>query len=187
MKLILLPPQQEKLDPLMLDEATFTELVDGQKEVGWRQLFNKIDGFSPTLAKEVVARAAETGLWEAYQQVIDRFDVAHVSPQLLMDGDEPIAASAMVLHQFPHASSQAFDTMSDALAAYYEAVTLKENIASERRTLTQALTKTGESAPAEIRWVARRSRTGREIGGLSHSGRVAFSPIYTLSPADRNR
>ena len=58
-----------------------------------------------------------------------------------MDGDEPIAASAMVLHQFPSASSQAFDTMSDALAAYYETITLKENIVSERRTLTQALTK----------------------------------------------
>ena len=137
----ILPPQQEKLDPLTLDEATFTELVDGQKEVGWRQLFNKIDGFSPTLAKEVVARAAETGLWEAYQQVIHCFDAAHASPQLLMDGDEPIAASAMMLHQLPHASSQAFDTMSDALTAYYEAVTLKEDIASERRTLTQALTK----------------------------------------------
>ena len=136
-----LPPQQEKLNPLTLDETAFAERVGGQKEVSWRQLFNKIDGFSPTLAKEVVARAAEMGLWEAYQQVISCFDAMHASPQLLMDGDEPIAASAMMLHQFSHASSQTFDTMSDALNAYYGAVTLKEAIASERQTLTQALTK----------------------------------------------
>ncbi len=136
-----LPPQQEKLDPLTLDEAAFTELVGKEKEVSWRQLFNKIDGFSPTLAKEVVARAVETGLWEAFRQVIGCFDAQHASPQLLMDRNEPIAASAMVLHQVPHASSQAFDTMSEALTAYYEAVTLKEEMASERRTLTQALTK----------------------------------------------
>ena len=55
-----LPPQQEKSNPLTLNEASFTELVGGQTQVSWRQLFNKIDGFGPTLAKEVVARAADT-------------------------------------------------------------------------------------------------------------------------------
>ena len=136
-----LPPQQEKVNPLALDKAAFTELVDGQAEVSWRQLFNKIDGFSPTLAKEVVARASETGLWDAYQQVIAHFDPENVSPQLLMDGDEPIAASALPLQQFPDATLQAFDTMNDAIAAYYDAITLKENIVSERNALKQALTK----------------------------------------------
>ena len=136
-----LPPQQEKVNPLVLDKAAFTELFEGQTEVSWRQLFNRIDGFSPTLAKEVVARAAETGLWDAFQQVIAYFDPEDVSPQLLMDGDEPIAASALSLQQFPDATTQAFDTMNDAVAAYYDAITLKENIVSERNTLKQALTK----------------------------------------------
>ena len=136
-----LPPQQGKVDPLTLDAAAFTELFDGQTDVSWRQLFNKIDGFSPTLAKEVVARTTETELWDAYQQVIAYFDLKHTSPQLLTDGGEPIAASTLPLQQFPHAASQAFNTMSDALAAYYEAITLKETIISERGTLTQALTK----------------------------------------------
>ena len=136
-----LPPQQEKLNPLTLDKAAFTELVGGQALVSWRQLFNKIDGFGPTLAKEVVARAADTELWDAYQQVIACFDPKHTSPQLLMDNGEPIAASPLPLHQFSQASCQAFDTMSEALAAYYDTITLKEGIASERRTLTQALKK----------------------------------------------
>ena len=136
-----LPPQQDKVDPLTLDEVAFTELFDGQTDVRWRQLFNKIDGFSPTLAKEVVARAAETELWDAYQQVITSFDLKHASPQLLMDGNEPIAAASLSLQQFPNAASQAFNTMNDALAAYYDAITRKESIVSERSTLTQALTK----------------------------------------------
>ena len=136
-----LPPQQEKADPLTLDKAMFTELVGGQAQVSWRQLFNKIDGFSPTLAKEVVARAADIELSDAYQQVIACFDPKHASPQLLMDNGEPIAASPLPLHQFPQASCQAFDTMNEALGAYYEAITLKERIASEKRALTQALKK----------------------------------------------
>ena len=107
--------------------------------MSWRQLFNKIDGFSPTLAKEVVARAAETGLWDAYQQVIAYFDPKHAAPQLLMDGGEPVAAAPLQLHQFPQAFRQPFDTMSEALSAYYGAITLKERTDSERRALTQAL------------------------------------------------
>ena len=136
-----LPPQQEKLDPLTLDQAAFTEIVGGQEAVHWKQLFNNIDGFSPTLAKEVVARAAETELWDAYQQVITYFDPKHASPQLFTDGNEPIAVSALLLQQFPNVTSQAFDTMSDAFCAYYDAITLKEHIASEHRMLTQALKK----------------------------------------------
>ena len=136
-----LPPQQGKVDPLTLDSAAFTELIDGQAEVSWRRLFENIDGFSPTLAKEVVARAAETELWDAYQQVITYFDPKHSSPQLFTEGNEPIAVSALPLQQFPSATSQVYDTMSDAFCAYYDAITLKENIASEHRTLTQALKK----------------------------------------------
>ena len=136
-----LPPQQGKVTPLIPDKETFAELFDGQSEVGWRELFSKIDGFSPTLAKEVVARAAETDLWDAYQQVIAYFDPANATPQLLMGGDEPIAASALPLHQYPNATAQAFDTMNDAIAAYYDAITLKERIISERNVLKQALKK----------------------------------------------
>ena len=136
-----LPPQQGKVDPLTLDKAAFTELTDGQAAVSWRQLFNKIDGFSPTLAKEVVARAAETELWDAYQQVTIYFDPKHASSKLFMEGNEPIAVSAFPLQQFPNAVPQDYDTMSDAFCAYYDAITLKESIASEHRTLTQALKK----------------------------------------------
>ena len=136
-----LPPQQDKLDPLTLDESAFIQLFGERVEVSWRQLFNKIDGLSPTLAKEIIARTAQTDLWSAYQQVIACFDPGNTSPQLLMDEGVPLAVSPMPLHQFPHATSQTFDTMSDALTAYYDAITLNESIASERRSLTQALTK----------------------------------------------
>lgn len=147
-----LPPQQEKAEPRALDEAGFKAIVESlRKESGqgcpsyakvtWRGLFNKIDGLSPTLAKEIIARAEKIPLWDAYQQVIAYFDASNASPQLLFDGTEPIAASPMPLHQFSDATSQTFGTVSEALCAYYDAITLKEAMASERRALTQALDK----------------------------------------------
>ena len=165
-----LPPQQEKVDPLMLDKTSFTELVGGQATVSWRQLFNKIDGFGPTLAKEIVARAKDTELWDAYQQVVAYFDPANASPQLLVDNGEPIAASPLSLHQFPQVSSQAFETMSEALSAYYNAITLKEHIASERRALTQALKKQENLLQRRADGLCTDLETGRKSRGLPNSG-----------------
>lgn len=135
-----LPPQQEKLDPLTLDQATFSEHFS-TSDVTWKSLFNKIDGLSPTLAKEIIARAEKTELWEVYQQVIAYFDPNQTSPQLIMDGGNPLAASPIPLYQLPSASSQTFETMSEALTAYYDAITLKEKEISEKHTLRQALEK----------------------------------------------
>ncbi len=138
-----LPPQQEKLDPLALDRETFRELFlsSNVETVRWKSLFSQIDGLSPMLAKEIVARAEQTDMWNAYQQVIDYFEPMHARPQLLTENDTPIAASSMPLQQFPNATAQTFETMSEALTAYYDAINLKEKIASQQRTLTQALQK----------------------------------------------
>ena len=135
-----LPPQQEKIDPLTIDQATFLELFSSS-EVPWKSLFSQIDGLSPTLAKEIIARSEKTDLWNAFQQVKAYFDPNVVTPNLLTDGDGPLAASPLTLQQYPNATSQPYDTMSDVLSAYFDAITEKETIASEIQTLTQALEK----------------------------------------------
>ena len=135
-----LPPQQEKTHPLTIDKTTFSQLF-ASSEITWKSLFSQIDGFSPTLAKETIARAEKSDLWEAFQQVIAYFNPNYATPYLLTDGENPITAYPITLQQYPNASSQPYDTMSDALSAYYDAITLKETIATELQTLTQALEK----------------------------------------------
>ena len=160
------PPQQDKWHPLKLDQDAFFNLVENQK-VGWRSLFNQIDGLSPTLAKEIIARVNDSAtlddLWRAYQQVVGCFQSSDSRPQVLIeadnapenpgsdegasypnrldDGDKVVAVSALKLTQFPNTESRHFETMSEALSAYYDAVTREEAIQSERNTLRQILDK----------------------------------------------
>ncbi len=137
-----LPPQQEKADPLELNEAGFKALLESEPRVTWRSLFSKIDGLSPTLSKEIVARAEEVPLWEAYRQVIAYFQSKPAAPHIRFDGKNPVAVSPMPLRHLSAAGQrETFDTMSQALSAYYDAITLKETVASEQRALTQALDK----------------------------------------------
>ena len=155
------PPQPDKWHPLKLDRDTFVSLVEN-REVGWRFLFNQIDGLSPTLAKEIIARAGDPStpaqLWEAYQQIVSCFQPSHSRPQVLIEasgsvkqsqsesnnlaeGDKVVAVSALKLSQFPNTESQFFQTMSEALSAYYDAVTRDEAMQSERNALRQVLNK----------------------------------------------
>ncbi len=155
------PPQQDKWHPLKLDQETFISLVE-DREIGWRFLFNQIDGLSPTLAKEIIARVDNQStladLWEAYQQVVGCFQSSHSRPQVLIEandrgkqsqsesnnleeGDKVVAVAALKLAQFPHTESRFFETMSKALAAYYDAVIHDETMQSDRNGLRQVLDK----------------------------------------------
>ena len=139
------PPQQDKLHPLTLTREKFISLIESQEEVDWRFLFKQIDGLSPTLAKEILARTDEPvtaeGLWQAYQQVVAYFDSGHITPQVLINANDIVAATPMKLYQFPHAERQSFETMNEALSYYYDTIALKEAIRSVRQALNQALDK----------------------------------------------
>ena len=89
------PPTQEKLNPLALNYGTFAALIENQNQLNWKFLFNRIDGLSPALAKEIIARAGDSPtpdqLWEAYQQIILPFNPVHSQPQILI-ANSPCAA-----------------------------------------------------------------------------------------------
>ena len=142
------PPPQDKLDPLTLEREAFVSLVESQTTLDWRTLFDRIDGLSPTLAKEIIHRAYDNptldGVWEAYQQVAVHFNPAHSMPQILVDvkdKNKVIAVSALELHQFPHTARRTFETMSQALSDYYDAIARAEAIQSERNALNQVIDK----------------------------------------------
>ena len=151
------PPQPAKLDPLMLDCATFVTLIENNSVVDWRCLFNQIDGLSPTLAKELLFRADDSScaekLWATYKEIRAYFNPPYGNPTVLVspkDHTDPVAVSPLPLHQFHGAGNLTFDTMSEALNVFYEMVVIKETIQSERRTLRQALDKLLDAANRKI-------------------------------------
>ena len=135
-----LPPQQEKLDPFSLDENTFAQIIQDSNG-GWKSLFNNIDGLSPTLAKEIMKRSENTELWDAFKQVIKYFYIEHSAPQVIIEGEKPLAASSLPLHQFSDTESLPLSTMSEALTTYYDSVAENEKKISHKNTLLQAVKK----------------------------------------------
>lgn len=142
------PPLQAKLNPLKLDYEAFVALVEDNPEVDWRCLFNAIDGFSPTLARELLVRTGNPNcareLWTAFKEIRPYFNassgnpILHFSPK---DHDDPVAVSPFTLQQFCGMDYVEFNTMSEALNSFYEMIDTNETIQSKRHTLCQALEK----------------------------------------------
>ncbi|MDE0505739.1 MAG: NFACT RNA binding domain-containing protein [Candidatus Poribacteria bacterium] len=143
------PPRRPvKLDPLNLDYQTFLTLAENGSKVDWRCLFDRIDGFSPTLAKELLFRADKPNcagkLWASYGEIKPHFNPPYGNPIVLVnpnEGDDPVAVSPFPLNQFRGMNHLMFNSMSEALNSFYEMVVTKEAVQQKRRTLCQVLEK----------------------------------------------
>lgn len=175
----ILPPQQDKIDPLTLDRVDFSNLFDSS-DLTWKSIFNKIDGLSPTLAKEIITRAEKVELWEAFQQVIDYYDPKIAAPQLIMDKDEPIVASPLPLIQYSESTSQPYSTMSEALSAYYDAITLKENKANQKRTLTQAFDKQKVQLQRKVKALKKDLESAEKSEDYRIKGELILSNLHNI-------
>ena len=186
------PPQEDKLHPLTLEYEQFISLVEPQSEINWRMLFKHIDGLSPPLAKEILARSGDSPaperLWEAYQQVIASFDPAHSTPQVLINVGEAsfpqyevVAVSPMKLCHLPHTDIRPFDTMNEALNDYYDTLALKEAVRSERHALNQVLDKMMATIDRKITALNRDLATAEKAEDYRIKGELLKAHLHLVS------
>ena len=142
------PPRKAKLDPQKLNFDVFLTLVENNPEPDWRCLFNAIDGLSPTLAKELLARAENPhradSLWTAFKEIRAYLNRGNGNPIVLInpkDHNDPVAVSPLNLKQLRGMECLEFKTMSEALNSFYEMIDTKEAIQSRQHTLRQVLEK----------------------------------------------
>ncbi|MFQ6042262.1 MAG: NFACT family protein, partial [Candidatus Poribacteria bacterium] len=194
-----LPPQQQKLDPFSLEKSQFLSLFeDNSQKQTWRVLLNNIDGMSPMIAKEIVARAGGDGipeaLWDAFKEVLAVFksprpplikgeQIGAHSPQVHVsatDETDVIAVSALPLMQFPETKRLHFESMSEALEYFYQSIILKENIATQRNALTQALNKKREAAENKLAALLKDLRIAENADDIRIKGELIISNLHKM-------
>ncbi|MBI2902453.1 MAG: NFACT family protein [Candidatus Methylomirabilis oxyfera] len=125
---------QGRVDPRSVGEGEFHELVRPRVEAGNEPagvLMTCFAGLGPLMARELVTRAelslpaAPDGqarsLWGPFRELIGRVSDGLFEPRLLIGDDgQPIGLSAFRLATVPADRQVAYDTMSEAVAAYHE-------------------------------------------------------------------
>jgi len=192
-----LPPQREKLKPFGLDYSTFSSALEGDaKKQTWRALLNNIDGMSPALAKEIVARAEteveSSGtlqsqnlevIWEAFKEVIEPFQNDSLSPQVFAspeDETDVLAVAALPLVQFAGSQRLPFSSMSEALECFYDCITLKEETTSQINALKQALKKKREAGENKLVALSEDLATAENAEDFRIEGELLTANLFRL-------
>lgn len=152
----LLPPQQSKLNPLLMSEASFTEalLATDLSQTLTKALFATVEGLSPQTATEIVVRSGlettypldEVGLREiqrVYQVIGD-----------LVEGDCQPAITGQDFYFLPLQSrsgkSEHFDNLNTLLDVYYDRQERYTAFASRRQTLFKQIDQQRERLAKKI-------------------------------------
>jgi len=192
-----LPPQREKLNPFSLDYSTFSSTLEGDaKKLTWRALLNNIDGMSPALAKEIVARAETEGessgtlesqnlkvIWEAFKEVVEPFQNDILLPQVFAspkDETDVLAVAALPLVQFASSQKLHFESMSEALEYFYDCITIKEEITSQINALKQSLKKKREAVENKLVALSGDLATAENAEDFRIKGELLTANLYRL-------
>lgn len=178
-----LPPQQDKIVPHKLTEDRLETLIEESSKKLWKTVFQNIDGLSPTLAKEIVARTesdAPQAVWMAFNEVLKYFEPENRKPQVLVDNDKVITSSVMQLYQFPDAHSLQFDTFSEAVEYYYQRIVREEKKNSQKNALRQALAKQRESIEEKLETFSKRLEKAENSERYKLMGELVTANLYRI-------
>jgi predicted ribosome quality control (RQC) complex YloA/Tae2 family protein len=105
------PPKQDKIDPATIDREQFQQILSDYEEVTptlsfWKFFLQRVEGFSPLMAKEVAGQGAadsdNEARWQRFATIMEVVKSGNYQPTLVIEQDEqgmqkPIALSAVLL------------------------------------------------------------------------------------------
>ncbi|MDY4771152.1 MAG: NFACT RNA binding domain-containing protein [Lachnospiraceae bacterium] len=129
-----IPETQDKEDPFLTTEESFTERVCKKPLPAAKAIYTSLTGISPVMAQEICYRASVDGSMpmDALNEA-ERIHLAHTFlrmmedvregtfvPNIIYRDGEPVEFAAFALQQYSFGhSSQTFDSMSQVLEKYY--------------------------------------------------------------------
>lgn len=114
-----LPPEQEKLNPITIDEQTFLKKIDFNSGKLDQQIVQQFSGLSPQLAKEIVFRAKlanKETLTNAFFEVINQIK-NNYSPQITTSEKKQFFSVVSLTHV--KGTVQNFSSVSEMLTTFY--------------------------------------------------------------------
>lgn len=115
-----LPPEQEKLNPLTIDETTFIKKIDFNAGKIDSQILNQFSGLSPQISKEILFRAKLANrdtLSKAFFEVINQVKEDQFEPQITITDNKEYFSVIELSHL--KGVAQTFSSVSEMLTRFY--------------------------------------------------------------------
>lgn len=129
-----LPPNQDKLNPLLIDKDTFINIIQSHNEgtLCYKFLYEAFMGISPLISKEICYNAnielnTKIGeninienLYNSFNSLFDKVRKCDYEPNIIFDSNKNVISfSAIDINQFSDVSKKCDESMSSILQEYY--------------------------------------------------------------------
>lgn len=126
-------PPNDKRNPFTISRDDFINEILEQPVSVEKAIYSSITGFSKLIANEICYEADVDGnfstnsladtnkeaLWNAFASIIQRMEEGEYVPNIIYDGDEPVAFSSIPLAVYGDMEYKIFDDISQLLTEYY--------------------------------------------------------------------
>lgn len=185
------PPAQDKLNPCEINEEQFTKLIeieDNPNQEIWKVLLNNFSGLSPALAKEIVARSKfeNISLWSAWHKILSDLSQRRYQPTVVLKGDDPMAPVDVLdifpirPKQFPNSELVEFPTISSALERYYNAISERNWLETEKQRLTQALKRKYKSITDKLEGLSEKLQESEKAEAYRIIGELLTANLHRI-------
>lgn len=137
-----LPPNQEKANPLKADEETILKKLDFNAGKLDAQLVEQFAGISPLFAKEAVFRAGlanRTTVPSAFLQLIDEVKSLKTVPQMIIAGKKEMFYMIELKH-LGDTNTKTFSTLSELLDRFYYGKAERDRVKQQGHDLERFIT-----------------------------------------------
>lgn len=155
-------PPNNKINPLMVTKEYFQDVILEKSMSIEKAIYSSLTGFSKVIAGELCFEAGIDGnfstdslafqnkeeLWSVFETLRKRIKEGRYEPVIVYDNGVPVAFSAVPLKMYQDLTIEAFDDISNLLAAFYSKkdvyARMHQKSTDLRKVLTVALERTAK-------------------------------------------
>ena len=190
-----LPPQLDKANPFDLDFQKWFNIF-GDSIPSWRSLMQSIDGITPTIAKEILYRASKKNdqskqadanteaVWLAFDQVKVEWLSTKKQPQIISNSEKSIV-TAIPLQQLDDATCQLFDTISEAVCAYYKQIERQEIKRRQTQAILQAIKKHQKSVERKLYQLRTDWKNAKNADNFRKQGELLTANLHQIKSGQK--
>ncbi len=164
------PPEQNKEDPLMIDETRLLQLLDFNAGKLDKQLVDHLAGLSPMLAKEIIHLAGpfvnKQSISEAFLSLMTQFKNHSYEPEMIMSEKE---AFSLIHLKHLNGERKTFKTVSELLDRFFFGKAERDRVKQQAHDLERFMKNEWQKNKKKIKKVRKNVNPSRPSTRISET------------------
>lgn len=181
-----LPPEQEKLNPLLVDEETFIKKIDFNAGKIDTQIVNQFSGLSPQISKEILFRAKlanKDTLKEAFFEVINQIKTGNFEPQITATEKKDYFSIIKLNHL--KGSATYFSSVSEMLNRFYFGKAERDRVHQQASDLEKFLKNEYQKIKTKIKKLEKTLNNANDAFVYRKLGELLTAYIHQIKRGDK--